>query len=263
MKGVYAPAVTHYVPRPDWTITDEQYAAWDKTQWIAWHCECPIWFVWNPDPKKPDAQISAHFNREGLLTVRLAALDAAGMPYQVHTVRNPSHSLAEMLERSSHMTDSNQSVLPTPVTQPRGAYAQVQPTVDGRPADQPVMTEPAPPPTMTVRPDPASITIEDLARIDLRIGCIVAAERVPKSDKLLKLQVDLGEDKPRQILAGIGKGYSPEEVIGKSVTVVANLPPRKMMGHESQGMILATGDSPEDLALLSPTRTVRPGSRVR
>ena len=83
------------------------------------------------------------------------------------------------------------------------------------------------------------ITIDDFLKVELRVGEIKVAERVPKADKLLRLEVDLGEDRPRQILAGLAEYYEPEKLIGRKVVVVANLKPRKMRGLESQGMICA------------------------
>ncbi|MEZ4253013.1 MAG: methionine--tRNA ligase subunit beta, partial [Polyangiales bacterium] len=85
----------------------------------------------------------------------------------------------------------------------------------------------------------APIAFDDFVKVDLRVGLILEAEAVPKSDKLVRCQIDLGEEKPRQVLAGIRKHYDPEALVGKRVVVVANLAPRKMMGLESHGMILA------------------------
>jgi len=87
------------------------------------------------------------------------------------------------------------------------------------------------------------ITIQDFMNVDLRVGKIATCERVPKSRKLLKMTVDLAEDEPRQILAGLSPWFLPEEMVGRRVVVVANLQPAKLMGLESQGMILAA--SPE------------------
>ncbi|MFW5920899.1 MAG: methionine--tRNA ligase, partial [Polyangiales bacterium] len=86
------------------------------------------------------------------------------------------------------------------------------------------------------------ITIDDVAKVDLRLGVVKVAEPVPKADKLLRLEVDIGEPGPRQVLAGIAQHYAPEDLIGKRVVVVANLAPRTMRGYESQGMILAASD---------------------
>jgi len=105
------------------------------------------------------------------------------------------------------------------------------------------------------------IAYDDFAKLDIRIGTILEAERVPKSDKLLKLKVDDGLGQ-RQILSGIAKHFSPEELIGKQVTFLANLAPRKMMGLESQGMILMAEDRDGSLALLPPHKPVWNGGTV-
>lgn len=105
------------------------------------------------------------------------------------------------------------------------------------------------------------ISFEDFKKTDLRVGKILSAERVDGSEKLLKLSVDIGE-KAVQILAGIGKKYSPEELVGKIIIVVANLAPRKMMGEESNGMLLAA-DGREGPILLMPDGDVAPGAEIR
>ncbi|MHB8482224.1 MAG: methionine--tRNA ligase [Nitrospiria bacterium] len=105
------------------------------------------------------------------------------------------------------------------------------------------------------------ISIEDFSKIDLKVGKILSAERIPKSDKLLKLQVDLGQE-VRQVVAGIGKKYTPEEVIDMKVIVVTNLKPAKLMGAASNGMILAAGGK-EVAALASFLNDVEPGTKVK
>ncbi|KKU51618.1 MAG: methionine--tRNA ligase subunit beta [Candidatus Sungbacteria bacterium RIFCSPLOWO2_02_FULL_47_9] len=103
------------------------------------------------------------------------------------------------------------------------------------------------------------ISFEEFKRVELRVARIREASRVEGSEKLLKLSVELGAEK-RQIIAGIGKAYSPEEIIGKEIVVVANLAPRMLMGHESQGMLLcADAELP---VLLAPSREVLPGSSI-
>jgi methionyl-tRNA synthetase len=87
-------------------------------------------------------------------------------------------------------------------------------------------------------PQPAHITIDDFAKVELRVARVLVAERIPKADKLLRLEVDLGYEK-RQILAGIAEHYEPEKLIGRKIVIVANLAPRKMRGLESNGMLLA------------------------
>ncbi len=106
-----------------------------------------------------------------------------------------------------------------------------------------------------------NISIEDFAKVELKIGRIVSAERVAKSDKLIKLKVDIGED--RQVVAGIGKAYTPEYLVGKEVVVVANLKPAKLMGVESRGMLLAATDEDGNPSILILDREVKPGSRVK
>jgi len=112
-----------------------------------------------------------------------------------------------------------------------------------------------------VTPLKPEITYEDFSKLDLRIGTVIAAERMPKSNKLLKLTVESGLDK-RTILSGIAQHYSPEDILGKQVMFVANLAPRKMMGMESQGMILMAEDAGGKLVLVRPINDVKPGSTV-
>lgn len=106
------------------------------------------------------------------------------------------------------------------------------------------------------------ITIDDFKKIDLRVAKILECERVPKSEKLLKLQVDVGGQK-RQIVAGIAKHYKPDELVGKSVVVVFNLQPANLMGQESRGMVLAATDSDGKLLLVAPAGEITSGSVVR
>ena len=110
---------------------------------------------------------------------------------------------------------------------------------------------------------PAQITIDDFMKIQLKTAKILSAERVPKSEKLLKLQVSLGEGaEQRQIVAGIGKKYEPGTLVGKTIVIVANLKPAKLMGIESQGMVLAAGDS-EVRGLVTILEEVDPGTKVK
>jgi methionyl-tRNA synthetase len=110
------------------------------------------------------------------------------------------------------------------------------------------------------------ITIDDFLKVELKIGEILVAERIPKADKLLRFEINLGEEKPRQILAGLAEYYEPEKLIGRKVVVVANLKPRMMRGLESQGMICAasledgTGEKP---ALATFIENVDIGARLK
>ncbi|MEP6904119.1 MAG: methionine--tRNA ligase subunit beta, partial [Actinomycetota bacterium] len=110
------------------------------------------------------------------------------------------------------------------------------------------------------------ITIDDFLKVELRVGEILVAERIPKADKLLRFEIDLGEAKPRQILAGLAEYYEPEKLIGRKVVVVANLKPRMMRGLESQGMICAASledGSGEKPALATFIENVDIGARLK
>jgi tRNA-binding protein len=106
------------------------------------------------------------------------------------------------------------------------------------------------------------IDINEFTKVDLRVGVVKHAERVPGSKKLIRLIVDLGVEE-RQILAGLAEFYDPNQLIGKYVIVVANLKPKKMMGLESQGMILAAGCGPEEKpVILTTLEPVKPGTKI-
>lgn len=108
------------------------------------------------------------------------------------------------------------------------------------------------------------IDIGDFSKIDLRVGEVLTAERIPKADKLLLLTVDIGEEKPRQILAGIAQYYDPEQLLGRKIAVVANLKPRKIRGHESQGMLLAASVGDEGKPVIATfTEDVPNGARLK
>ncbi len=105
------------------------------------------------------------------------------------------------------------------------------------------------------------ITIEDLQKVEIKIGTIISVEEVEGSEKLYKLGVDFGEESLRHVLSGIKKFFEKDFLIGKQFAFITNLEPRKMMGLESQAMILATGE--ESLALLTPTIEAKNGSQMR
>ena len=106
------------------------------------------------------------------------------------------------------------------------------------------------------------ISIDDFVKVELKVGKIVEAERVPKADKLLRMQVDLGTE-TRQILAGIAQHYAPDEIIGQTVVAVTNLAPRTLRGYQSQGMLLAASDDEGKLSLVTLATPLAPGSGVR
>jgi methionyl-tRNA synthetase len=144
-------------------------------------------------------------------------------------------------------------------------------------SNNPAATQPEPPQRGATEADavPASpqetlegvatlIGIEDFIKVELRVGEILTAERVPKSDKLLRFTIDLGEAAPRQILAGIAEYYEPDKLVGRKIVVVANLKPRKLRGFESQGMVLAASIGDEGRPVLATfAEDVPNGARLK
>ena len=107
------------------------------------------------------------------------------------------------------------------------------------------------------------IEYKDFAKLDIRVGKVLLAEPIKKSNKLLRVEVDIGEEKPRQLVAGMTSYYTPEELVGKYVIILANLKPVKLCGVESNGMMLAADDCAEIVAVLTPDKEIKPGSRIR
>ena len=105
-----------------------------------------------------------------------------------------------------------------------------------------------------------NVSFEEFKKLDIRVGKIVSAESVPNSQKLLKLKIDIGSES-RQIIAGIAGFYKPQELVGKNFVVLVNLEPKKLMGLESQGMILCA-ESDDAPVCLTPLKEVPPGSKV-
>jgi methionyl-tRNA synthetase len=109
---------------------------------------------------------------------------------------------------------------------------------------------------------PVPISIDTFAQVDLRVGQILVAERIPRADRLLRLEVDLAEAVPRQILAGIAEHYAPEDLIGRKIVVVSNLQPRTLRGLESRGMLLAASDATGRPLLATVPAETPNGSRL-
>lgn len=123
-------------------------------------------------------------------------------------------------------------------------------------------TTPAPETSSEPKGKP-EITFDDFAKVDLRIAKIVSAEPHPNADRLLKIQLDDGSGTPRQICAGIKAQYSPEDLVGKSIVIVANLAPRNLRGEESRGMLLAASNADKSsVVVLTPMSEIEPGSVV-
>ena len=163
-------------------------------------------------PKTPAAVAAT----EKTTAASSAAPTKAVEPMAPAAAKKPSPSVSAPAPAAQSAPAAPQAA-PAPASAPPSAAPQVQ--------EQPLA-------------GPPQIAIDDFAKVDLRVAQVLAAERVPKADKLLRLEVDLGYEK-RQILAGIAQYYEPEKLIGRKIVVVANLAPRKMRGLESNGMLLA------------------------
>ncbi|MBS1791251.1 MAG: methionine--tRNA ligase [Acidobacteria bacterium] len=153
------------------------------------------------------------------------------------------------LDKKKIMEEIKQDEAASQAARAQETKAVEAPAAEAKPADATSATAVNEPP-----PGPegiAYIGIEDFLKVELRVGEIKTAERIPKADKLLRFTIDLGEAEPRQILAGIAQYYEPEKLIGRKVIVVANLAPRKLRGLESQGMILAASIGEEGRPILA------------
>ncbi len=106
------------------------------------------------------------------------------------------------------------------------------------------------------------INYEHFSKLEIRVGKILSAEPVPETEKLVKLTVDVGEEAPRTLVAGLGQSYTPDQLTERKIIVLCNLAPRKIKGIESQGMLLAAGEDPADLALLAPSHDANVGTRI-
>lgn len=138
------------------------------------------------------------------------------------------------------------------------------PPLDTSAQSAPVRSSPVQGTDLPPSPTDAEIDIDLFAKVKLRVATIEAVEAVPKSKKLYKLQLDVGDLGKRQIVSGIAQHYTVEELVGRQIVIIANLKPAKLMGVESQGMLLAAStDDDGTLALLAPDKAIPSGARVR
>jgi methionyl-tRNA synthetase len=158
------------------------------------------------------------------------------------------------IERMQKMEEEHRIA---PVAEAVAAAGPAQSTVQAAAVVPVPSTAPAP-----VAPANEKISIDDFAKIELRVGVVKVAERVPKADKLLRLEIDIGTE-VRQVLAGIAEAYAPETLIGRKVVIVANLAPRKLRGLESNGMIVAASLEGGKPVLASFLEDVPVGARLK
>ena len=184
---------------------------------------------------------------------------------------NEAQTAKSDIQTQGDVTSSVSPSAPSEAAQSHsGAHATEADAVPGGPnADA---TAPSPPMQHATEadavPGAAGVTnfidITDFTKVDLRVGEVLTAERIPKADKLLLLSVDVGEEAPRQILAGIAQYYEPEQLVKRKIAVVANLKPRKLRGYESQGMLLAASVGAEGKPVIATfTEDVPNGARLK
>lgn len=140
---------------------------------------------------------------------------------------------------------------------------QIEALLTAAKADAEAYNQPTEPAVEIADPIADEINFDDFAKVDLRVAKIISAEHVEKAEKLLKLQLDLGEHGQRQVFAGIKSAYAPEDLTGKLTVMVANLAPRKMRFGVSEGMVLAAGPGGEELWILNPDDGAQPGMRIK
>lgn len=172
----------------------------------------------------------------------------------------------QLFQEEDYCWDDAQQVLEN---RPIGAYVHLAKRVDAKAIEAMVEasksslpgTQEESPLAAAVEPIAEEIDFDGFMKVDLRVARIVEAEAIPKANKLLRLQVDLGTER-RQIIAGIKAAYKPEDLVGRLTVVVANLAPRKMKFGVSEGMVLAAGEGGSDLMILSPDAGAKPGQRI-
>ena len=196
------------------------------------------------------------------LSASPATVDPAGLKWgelKEGTATGEVKPIFPRLDKTKIMSEINESAKAS------GVHATEADAVSGAATQA---AEPPPPMTHATEADAVGVTsfieIGDFAKVELRVGEVLSAERVPKSDKLLLMKIDIGEPTPRQVLAGIAEYYAPEKVLGRKVVLVANLKPRKLRGFESQGMVVAASFGEEGRPVLATfTEDVPNGARLK
>ena len=217
-----------------------------------------------PSPLFPRAEKEAIERMQNLEDENSRTVIEAASNGQVNAAKTAPPAPAPVATQTNAAAPQAPAPAPKPAT-PVAAKTAAEPPAPVAPPSAPAtdstapIQEAAPPQVAQV---PQHITIDDFVKVDLRVAQILVAERVPKADKLLRLEVDLGYEK-RQILAGIAQYYEPEKLVGRKIVIVANLAPRKMRGLESNGMLLAASLEDGAPVLASFLEEVPLGARLK
>lgn len=218
--------------------------------------ECEPWKVWKTDPKRVETILNISLQ----LVANLAIAFEPFLPFSSKKLRSLLHretfdwselGRTDLLEAGHQLAEPEllfQKIEDTEID------AQLQKLADTKAANEAANYKAEP-----IKPN---VPFEDWEKMDIRVGHVVACEKVKKSKKLLKFTIDDGSGTPRTICSGIAQWYEPEDLQGKDVLFIANLAPRKLMGIESQGMILSALNHNGDLSVTTILREVKPGSPV-
>ena len=219
--------------------------------------ECEPWKVWKTDPERVETILNISLQLVANLTIALEPF----LPFSCQQLRS---MLA--IEPIAWERLGQDDLLPAghPLAEPRLLFekiedeaiqAQLDKLEETRKANAAQESKP--------QPQKAPIPFQEFEKLDLRVGRVLKCQRVEKTDKLLQLTLDDGTGTERTIVSGIARHYTPEQLIGKQLLFIANLPPRKLMGIESQGMILSAEDPSGALTLATLLGEACPGSPVK
>ncbi len=219
--------------------------------------DCEPWKVWKTDAKRVETILNISLQ----LTANLAIAFEPFLPFSSAKLRqmlNMENFDWEQLGRTDLLEAGHQLAEPELLFEKIDdsvIEAQVQKLLDTKKANEQAQWKPA--------PFKDTVSFETFEKLDIRVGLVKACQAVPKSKKLLQFTIDDGTGTDRTICSGIASYYKdPQELVGKRILFVANFAPRKMMGIESQGMILSAVDSDESLSVVSTSKDVKPGSQV-
>lgn len=219
--------------------------------------ECEPWKVWKTDPKRVETVLYVSLQ----IVANLAIAFEPFLPFS-------SKKLREMINVDEFdWNQLGQTNLLTPghqLSDPQLLFEKIEDSViEAQLARLEEIRKQNEAAAAEAKPVKDNVTFEDFEKIDIRVGVVKACEKLKKSKKLLQFLIDDGTEKGRTILSGIAQFYdNPEELVGKRILFVANFPPRKMMGIESEGMILSAVDFDETLSVVTTTKDVKPGSQV-
>ena len=218
--------------------------------------ECEPWKVWKTDPKRVETILYISLQ----LVANLAIAFEPFLPFSSKRLRDMLNiedfdwnqlGQTDLLKPGHQLTDP---ALLFEKIEDDAIEAQLQRLEDIRKANEEA--------TVQAAPIKETVSFEDFGKMDIRVGYVKACEKVKKSDKLLRFTLDDGSGTDRTIVSGIAKFYEPEELIGKYVLFIANFAPRKLMGIESQGMILSAENFDGSLSVTTILKEVKPGSQV-